>query len=586
MDLKDYEHQKFAIAEILRSASLVAPRDALQWQERLRDLFVRLAEDRFNLVVVGRFNRGKTSIMNAIIGTDRLPVGIIPLTSVITTVSYGTTECVVLKYNGRIMTQEVSIETLHQYVTQEGNPGNARDIKMAEVQLRSEILRRGFYFVDTPGLGSAIPENTRTTEAFLPEADAFLVVTSFESPLSQEEMKFFQDEPSSARRIFVVINKHDTVTRDERATAFAYVRGQLREIFGEDAPQLFSVSARDALEAKRFHEYSRLATSGIPELEEALVSFLLAEKRNQFLVHMSGRVARLISDLPASPEADSLFEQVGALVERSARQDRGATVEAPLPKRQADSPSLRQLQPCEICAHIKDVLWEFECKYQYELSTSPDAQNHFAESGGLCSFHTWQYHAVASPYGICNAYPILLDHLGAWLRGNGEMPRQNASHEELQPPLPTAERCALCNVRATAETKAIAGVVKRFSEHGANALNSLSAICIPHLTMLAEALKNPALARKLLDQEAALIERLSEDMKRFTLKRDAARRVLETKEEITAAERALSLIAGHRNVIASDAFIATDRFKSAMASALAKRAAPGREPESRVYDIE
>jgi hypothetical protein len=55
-------------------------------------------------------------------------------------------------------------------------------------------------------------------------------------------------------------------------------------------------------------------------------------------------------------------------------------------------------------------------------------------------------------------------------------------------------------------------------------------------------------------------------MKRFTLKRDAARRVLETKEEITAAERALSLIAGHRNVIASTASIAIDRFKSAMAA--------------------
>jgi GTP-binding protein EngB required for normal cell division len=566
MDLRDYERQKFAIAEILRSASLVAPPDALQWQERLRDLFVRLAEDRFNLVVVGRFNRGKTSIMNAIMGTDRLPVGIIPLTSVITTVSYGTTECVVLKYNERILTQEVSIETLHQYVTQEGNPGNARGIKMAEVQLRSEILRRGFYFVDTPGLGSAIPENTRTPEAFLPEADAFLVVTSFESPLSQEEMSFFRDASSSARRIFVVINKHDTVTRDERATACAYVRGQLRDIFGEDAPQLFSVSARDALEAKRFDEYSRLATSGIPELEEALVSFLLAEKKNQFLAHMSARVAELISDLPASAKADRLVEQVDALVERFARRDRSAAVEATLPQQQVDSPSLQQLQPCEICAHIKDALWEFECKYQYELSTSPGAQNHFAENGGLCSFHTWQYHAVASPYGICTAYPILLDHLAAWLRGNSKIWRQHASHEELQPPLPTPERCVSCNVRATAETKAIADVVKRFSEHGANALNSLSAICIPHLTMLADALKNPDLVRKLFDQEAALIERLSEDMKRFTLKRDAARRVLETKEEITAAERALSLIAGHRNVIASTASIAIDRFKSAMAA--------------------
>jgi predicted GTPase len=119
MDLRDYEQDKFAIADILRSASIIAPKEERNFQERLRDLFVRLAEDRFNLVVVGRFNRGKTSIMNAIMGSDRLPVGIIPLTSVITTVSYGTTEQVVLKYDGRSLTQDVPIDALPQYVTQE-----------------------------------------------------------------------------------------------------------------------------------------------------------------------------------------------------------------------------------------------------------------------------------------------------------------------------------------------------------------------------------------------------------------------------------------------------------------------------------
>jgi hypothetical protein len=56
---------------------------------------------------------------------------------------------------------------------------------MAEIQLPAEILRRGFYFVDTPGLGSVIVENTLTTETFLPEADAFVLVTSYESPLSE-----------------------------------------------------------------------------------------------------------------------------------------------------------------------------------------------------------------------------------------------------------------------------------------------------------------------------------------------------------------------------------------------------------------
>jgi ribosome biogenesis GTPase A len=133
MDLRQYEQHKFAIAEILRRASSLVPDEERDWHNGARDLFERLAEDRFNLVVVGRFNRGKTSLMNAIMGTDRLPTGIVPLTSVITTVAYGSTERVGLHYDGRILTSEIPIADLPKYVTQEGNPGNVQRIKKAEV---------------------------------------------------------------------------------------------------------------------------------------------------------------------------------------------------------------------------------------------------------------------------------------------------------------------------------------------------------------------------------------------------------------------------------------------------------------------
>jgi ribosome biogenesis GTPase A len=177
MDLREYEQSKFAIAEILRSASACVPEREDGLRVRLQNLFARLAEERSNLVVLGRFNRGKTSLMNAILRTDRLPTGIVPLTSVITTVGYGSKERVVLKYDSRILDHEIPIEALPQHITQQGNAGNVQRIKTAEVQLPAEILRRGFYFVDTPGLGSVIEENTFTTEAFLPEADALILVT-------------------------------------------------------------------------------------------------------------------------------------------------------------------------------------------------------------------------------------------------------------------------------------------------------------------------------------------------------------------------------------------------------------------------
>jgi GTP-binding protein EngB required for normal cell division len=315
MDLREYEQHKFAIADLLRQMELAAP-DKQQWRDEATALFTRLAEDRFNLVLVGRFSRGKTSLMNAILGMDQLPTGIIPLTSVITSVAYGSVERVRVRYTKNFMDEDVPLTSLPRYVTQQGNPGNAKGIKEAEVQLPSEFLRRGFHFVDTPGLGSAIEENTRTTESYLPEADAYLLVTSFDSPLSGEEMRFLREVSASSRSVFVVLNKQDMVNDRERGEALDYVRGKLDATFEQNAPKLFSVSARQALAAKQAHDSERLGASGILSLEHELVDFLVTQKRSEFLLRMCDRLADLARRVPASEQTLALAERIAALSRR------------------------------------------------------------------------------------------------------------------------------------------------------------------------------------------------------------------------------------------------------------------------------
>jgi hypothetical protein len=97
-DLSTYEKIKFELADIARFAAAKDTRHGGERYAVFLDFFARLAEDRFNIVVVGRFNRGKTSLMNAILATDRLPTGLVPLTSVITSVSYGSSERVHLEF--------------------------------------------------------------------------------------------------------------------------------------------------------------------------------------------------------------------------------------------------------------------------------------------------------------------------------------------------------------------------------------------------------------------------------------------------------------------------------------------------------
>ncbi|HEY6387674.1 MAG TPA: dynamin family protein [Candidatus Acidoferrum sp.] len=543
MDLREYERRKFAIAETLRSVSACVPEAGNELRACIQDLFARLAEDRFNIVVVGRFSRGKTSLMNAILGTDRLPTGIVPLTSVITTVGYGSKERVVLKYDNRILDKEIPIALLSQHITQQSNPGNAEHIKTAEIQLPAEILRRGFYFVDTPGLGSVIVENTLTTEAFLPEADAFVLVTSYDSPLSEEEVRFFKAGASSGRRIFVVLNKHDTVTPEQRETVLAFLREHLCIAFGQTMPPIFSVSATEGLKAKQSKDKVLINASGVPDLEKALLGFLLTDKSWEFLLRMCDRTRRVLRELPHSPEVGRLMQQIDAV-----SQPYGAKNQKPISDAGEAFPGLHQLPSCEICAHVADKIWSFLCSYQHDMIINHDEQQQFADRGGFCPFHVWQFQSVASPYGICAGHPPLLDRLAALLREFASKADFQQVHARLEALLPDQYDCILCNARDSAEREVIESTRKRLGRDKARELNALTAICLPHFVMLISAIHDADLVRAMLERHAAVLERYSEDMKRYAIKHEGVRRYLASEEETTAANRGLLLIAGRRQV--------------------------------------
>jgi len=511
-------------------------------EDRLRELFVRLAEDRFNLVMVGRFSRGKTSLVNAILGKNWLPTGIVPLTSVITTISYGSKEQVIVSYKEpHRLSTEVPLDSLREYVTQQGNPGNVRGVGIAAVKLPSEILRRGFHFVDTPGLGSPILENTRTTEEYLPEADAFVLVTSYESPLSEEELRVLRAVSSSGRRVFVAVNKHDIVSSEDRREALRYLDAQLADLPGRNEPRVFSVSARESLEARGAGDAARLAASGIQELEGELTRFLIEEKSAEFLLRFCDRVADLARDLSPVADVSPMVERLGFLSGQIARG-------RPMASLRSDEPGAPlRLRPCEICQDIVRTSFEFLSRFQYTLSTSRHEQQAHAERGGLCALHTWQYVSLASPHGICTGYPALLDRLSAALRSVSSL-APGAVPANLQGLQPAAGRCALCLACAEAEAKAVASIAEQLLATPEMELNSLSVFCLSHLRLLIESVRDAEIVRKLLIREATILERLSEDMRRYAIKHDAIRRHLASDEEIHAGRAALTVLAGLRNV--------------------------------------
>jgi hypothetical protein len=131
----------------------------------------------------------------------RLPTGMLPLTSVITSVAYGSHEKLEIVFEGGAHRYRLPLEQLSDYVTERGNPGNWHRVRVAQISMPAEILRRGFQFVDSPGLGSASVDNSRTTQAFLPEADAVMLVSGFDGPLSEEEQALVSKSAAMERKL-------------------------------------------------------------------------------------------------------------------------------------------------------------------------------------------------------------------------------------------------------------------------------------------------------------------------------------------------------------------------------------------------
>lgn len=536
MDLRHYESLKFELAGILRGVdrylSTIGNKDPF----RLRDLYARLAEDRFTLAIVGRFSRGKTSLMNAILGMDRLPTGILPLTSVITQVSYGSEEKVVLHYYGTSLFMDIPLDKLADYITERGNPGNQRGIRVAEVQLPAEFLRRGFTFVDTPGLNSAIAANTRTTQAYLPEADAFILVGSYESPLTDEEMNVVSLALAAQRRLFVVLNKQDLVDAETRAEMQKRTAERLNTLgAGSDVP-IFSVSALQGLKAKQTGNETALAESGFPVFESALINFLVNHQRRLFLLQFCERVASYLR--PDAPK--ELIERFRVLQ----RQIHEIQADPHVPSVTVSAvPAI--LPECEVCARAADAVLAHLIHFQARVSNNAEVREAFVASGGLCRLHARQFQTVAARRECALAYASLLAQKAAALRA---LANERAAHARITNALsrisPEGQRCPACDVARRAAATAIQGLRELAKRSGAHALLRRSALCLPHFQALIAGIENAAILQALLLGQAALLERMAENAHRGILKQDAGRRDLESLEEQTSVRQMASVLVG------------------------------------------
>jgi len=213
-------------------------------REALRDARERLGQQRANLVVLGEFKRGKSSLINALIGRELLPTGVVPLTSVVTTIGFAATDTLTVSFNdGREEPRPLS--ELVDYVTEARNPHNRRGVRGAHVTVASDLLRSGLRIVDTPGVGSVHSHNTAAARGFLPRIDAALCVLDVGQPLSEAERDLLVELAQRVPRLFVVVNKADQLSADELRQSREFISGAVEQALSGTGAELFVASARD-----------------------------------------------------------------------------------------------------------------------------------------------------------------------------------------------------------------------------------------------------------------------------------------------------------------------------------------------------
>ncbi len=262
------------------------------------------AEKTLNIAILGRFKAGKSSFLNHLLGRPLLPVGVIPVTSVVTEIQWGPADRAAIVFaDGR--REDVSIERIADYISESLNPENYKQVARVHVELTSMERYRGIRFVDTPGLESVFEHNTDTSLEWLPNVGLALVAVGVDPPLSQHDIELIRKLSRYTPNISLLLTKVDVLDEAERIQVREFVQKQLAR-YWNDAVPVFPYSTRPGFEGLR------------ADLDASLLSQVRAEAGEQRAAILLHKLESLLDEcgdylnvaLKAAEVADSEREEL------------------------------------------------------------------------------------------------------------------------------------------------------------------------------------------------------------------------------------------------------------------------------------
>jgi GTP-binding protein EngB required for normal cell division len=231
-----------------------------------------VAQDEISVAVLGRFKAGKSSFLNHFTGRSILPVGVVPVTAVVTEIRYGPRDEARVHYrDGR--DPQVPLDQISGYISEKENPQNTKQVDLIALELPELRRSRGLKFVDTPGLESALSHNTQTSSNWLPNVGLALVAVSVDPPLSQRDIDLLKSLYLYTPKVAVLLTKADLLSAPELHEVVEFIRAQLARNFPETL-QIFPYSTKPGFERLREALEAGLVAGTLEHFAEERASIL------------------------------------------------------------------------------------------------------------------------------------------------------------------------------------------------------------------------------------------------------------------------------------------------------------------------
>ena len=306
----------------------------------------KIANEHFEVAIVGEFKRGKSTLINALLGQEVLPADVLPATATLNRVTYSEEPYVMVEYKDG-EEEKVDINRLADYVTKLSyeSEKKAETVKQATVYYDTAFCKNNVDIIDTPGLNDD-EQMTNVTLSILPEIDAAVFVISSNSPFSQFEKEFLEKKmlTSDMGRIIFAVNCFGTFSKEDEDRIVetvekrigSYVIEKAKMVMGENSkefalykrkigtPKVIGVYAKKALMAKESGDAAMLEESNFPTFERVLESMLTQERGAITLQILANKIISSSSELINSiilrqnslmMEADEFMDKYTAAIE-------------------------------------------------------------------------------------------------------------------------------------------------------------------------------------------------------------------------------------------------------------------------------